>query len=225
MITIATLGTAIRRHPPPELRPRRPKILSCQPSPPEYALTRMQPALKAHLPRLGWFSFAALIGGGSDLLTKGWAVAKLNGLPGKTIAVIDPWLDFTLTYNRGTAFSLIRDLGDTRLLFGVLALLTILVLCAALVRWRSGPGEAFALGALAGGAFGNGIDRAFREAPGGGTGVVDFIQLNYPWGGSWPVFNIADVLVAIGLAYFVIRSIRSAKHSSDDPAGTDADPT
>lgn len=177
----------------------------------------MRRSFKTHLPRLGWFGLAALVGGGSDLLAKAWAVAKLNGLPGKTIAVVDPWLDFTLTYNRGTAFSLIQDLGNSRLLFGVLALLTVFVLCGALVRWRSEGSEALALGALAGGALGNGIDRAVREAPGGGTGVVDFIKLNYPWGGSWPVFNIADVLVALGLMYFVIRSIRGAHRDSKSP--------
>ncbi len=180
----------------------------------------MPATIRAQLPRLGWFSFAALVGGGSDLLTKAWAVSKLGDLPGKTLAVVDPWLDFTLTYNRGTAFSLIRDLGASRLLFGALALITILVLIGALLRWQSTRGEALALGALAGGALGNGIDRVFREAPGGGTGVVDFICLNYPWGGSWPVFNIADMLVALGLAYFIVRSLRRTKHDSPETAGT-----
>ena len=169
--------------------------------------------------RLGWFSFAALVGGGLDLLTKAWAVTQLRDLPGKTIAVIDPWLDFTLTYNRGTAFSLIRDLGASRLLFGLLALLTILVLLGALLRWQSPRSEALALGALAGGALGNGLDRVIRMAPGGGTGVVDFVKLNYPWGGSWPVFNFADVLVALGVAYFVIRSLRGAKGNTSPTAG------
>ncbi|HFE46760.1 MAG TPA: signal peptidase II [Nannocystis exedens] len=177
-------------------------------------LLRMAAPLVTPRQRLGWFSFAALVGGGLDLLTKAWAVAKLRDLPGKTIAIVDPWLDFTLTYNRGTAFSLIRDLSASRLLFGLLALLTILVLLGALLRWQSPRSEALALGALAGGALGNGLDRVIRMAPGGGTGVVDFVKLNYPWGGSWPVFNLADVLVALGVAYFVLRSLRGSKRTT-----------
>ncbi len=167
----------------------------------------MKEATSAHLPRLAWFALATAIGGGCDLQTKSWAEESLGALAGKSMMVIEPWLEFSLTYNRGTAFSLIPDLGATRLIFGVLALLTIGLLIFALLRWKSGRAEAIALGALAGGALGNGLDRAFREAPGGGTGVVDFVKLNYPWGGSWPIFNVADVLVAVGLGYFILRTI------------------
>ena len=56
------------------------------------------------------------------------------------------------------------------------------------------------MGAIAGGAIGNGFDRAFGEGPTGEAGVVDFIKVNYPWGGSWPTFNVADALVAGGVA-------------------------
>ena len=68
--------------------------------------------------------------------------------------------------------------------------------------------ELLAFGTIAGGALGNGIDRLVRLSPRGGTGVVDFIKINYPWGGSWPTFNVADVLVAVGVAVLLLRSFR-----------------
>ena len=40
-----------------------------------------------------------------------------------------------------------------------------------------------------------------------------FIQLNYPWGGSWPSFNVADVLVAVGAALLVLQAWRDAREA------------
>ncbi|MEZ4385523.1 MAG: signal peptidase II [Nannocystaceae bacterium] len=175
-------------------------------------------ATRPVLTRMAWFALATFAGGGCDLQTKAWAENSLAELPGRAMMVVEPWLEFSLTYNRGTAFSLIPDLGASRLIFGVLALAVLGLLAVLVHRWRSDRGEALALGAIAGGALGNGVDRALREAPGGGTGVVDFIKLNYPWGGSWPIFNIADVLVAVGIAYFVLRGLREASKGAATPA-------
>jgi signal peptidase II len=57
-----------------------------------------------------------------------------------------------------------------------------------------------AVGLACGGALGNLHDRLRRVDFDGHPGVVDFIKVNYPWGGSWPTFNIADALVAGGVA-------------------------
>jgi lipoprotein signal peptidase len=163
------------------------------------------------LPRLGWFALTSLGGGGCDLGTKAWAEGALAELPGRSMMVVEPWLELALTYNRGTAFSVIPDLGAVRVLFALLALAVVVFLVVTVVRSNGDRTEALALGAIAGGALGNGIDRAVRLSPGGGTGVVDFVKLNYPWGGSWPTFNVADALIAIGVGIFVLRRIRSGK--------------
>ena len=55
-----------------------------------------------------------------------------------------------------------------------------------------------ALGLVCGGALGNLHDRLFRADEIGRHGVVDFIKVNYPWGGSWPTFNIADSALVVG---------------------------
>jgi signal peptidase II len=137
---------------------------------------------KRDRPRAFWptccFLLAGLAGAGCDLQTKAWAEESLGGGDGGSVTVIDPWLELTLRYNRGTAFSAIGDLGTTRTVLG---------------------------------ALGNGLDRLLRAAPGGGTGVVDFVKVNFPWGGSWPAFNVADALLVIGPAAFLLLRWRRAR--------------
>jgi len=157
--------------------------------------------------RVAWFGFATLLGGGCDLQTKAWAEQALRG---GSRMIFDPWLEFSLAYNRGTAFSLVPDLGVARWGMGAFALAMVVVLLVFAIRSDGHLLEMLALGTIAGGALGNGIDRLIRLAPQGGTGVVDFIKVNYPWGGSWPTFNVADVLVAVGVAVLFLRGFQSA---------------
>ncbi len=156
----------------------------------------------------------ALLGGGCDLATKHWAEETLQ-VEGRSISVFEPWLDFSLAYNRGTAFSAVADLGSARWIFGVFALAMVIVLVVMAWYARSRWVEALALGSIAGGALGNGYDRLFRLAPDGGTGVVDFIKVNYPWGGSWPTFNVADALVFVGAAALAIHYLWTQRRPQD----------
>lgn len=181
-------------------------------------LARLGPA---HVRRILYFGAAAVTGGGCDLQTKSWAESTLGDLPRQSMSVMEPWLDFTLAYNRGTAFSMIRDLGVGAWLFGVIALAVVIALTVLLIRSQADRFDAIALGAVAGGAIGNGADRLFRAAPGGGTGVVDFVQVNYPWGGHWPLFNVADALLVVGVAVLMLRRARTksdAAPNTPEPA-------
>lgn len=168
---------------------------------------------------LAWFGLTAVAGSGCDLGTKRWAEETLQAISGHSKMVLEPWLELSLAYNRGTAFSLVQDLGTARWIMGLIALLVAVLLLVIVVRTRAVRFEALAFGALAAGAIGNGIDRMFHIAPGGGTGVVDFIKINYPWGGSWPSFNVADVLVVLGAGMLLLRGLRArAKPGPDDGA-------
>jgi signal peptidase II len=55
-----------------------------------------------------------------------------------------------------------------------------------------------------GGALGNVVDRALRDGDGflGGR-VVDFVDL-----GFWPVFNLADAALWVGIGLLVLASLR-----------------
>ncbi len=155
--------------------------------------------------RFAWFALASALGSGCDLHTKAWAERTLQALPRQSMEVVDPWLDLTLAYNRGTAFSLISDLGAARWVFGALAIAVVVGLIVMLLRQATDRMDAIAMGSIAAGAVGNGFDRVFRLAPGGGTGVIDFVQVNYPWGGHWPLFNVADALLVVGVGVLVVR--------------------
>jgi signal peptidase II len=150
-----------------------------------------------------WFLVTAVLASGCDLSTKTWAQEAL-GRPGGSTTVIEPWLELSLAYNRGTAFSVIPHLGDARWLFALLAIVVAALLMALALRWRPvAVAPVLALGLAAGGAIGNGWDRAFRVTPAGDTAVIDFIKVNLTSTYSWPTFNLADAWLVIGVAWML----------------------
>ncbi len=150
-----------------------------------------------------WFLVTTVLASGCDLSTKALAQQAL-GQPGTAITVADPWLELSLAYNRGTAFSVIPHLGDARWLFALLAVGVAVLLLGLALRWRPfAVAPMLALGLAAGGALGNGYDRAFRFTPAGDTAVIDFIKVNLTSTYSWPTFNVADAWLAIGVVWLL----------------------
>jgi signal peptidase II len=164
-----------------------------------------------------WFVVTTVLASGCDLSTKTWAQHTL-GRPGEATTVIEPWLELSLAYNRGTAFSVIPHLGDARWFFALLALVVVGLLMAMALRWRPfAVAPVLALGIAAGGALGNGWDRAFRTTPAGDTAVIDFIKVNLTSTYSWPTFNLADAWLVIGVAGILLLGFR-AKDEPQAPA-------
>ena len=138
-----------------------------------------------------------------DQLTKLWAESRLDpasctlGQDG-CINLIGS-LRLNLVYNPGAAFSTGPGLGPV---FGVLAIAMSAVLLT--MVWRSHDRVvAVLLSMIAAGAIGNVADRIFRSEDGILSGkVVDFIDLQW-----WPVFNIADAAVVVGVLLFIARSL------------------
>lgn len=167
-----------------------------------------------------WFSLLTTLSTGCDLGTKAWAEQTLV-VPGASVSVVEPWLELSLAYNRGTAFSLVPHLGDARWVFALLAAGIVALLLLLVLRRRPRGAELVALGMIAGGALGNGYDRAFRLTPAGDTGVVDFIRVHITSTYSWPTFNVADALLLIGVAWLLWLGLRRSgpdpDRSSDGP--------
>ncbi len=163
----------------------------------------------------GLFVLAAGLGTGCDLGTKTWAAGALAEGPH---AIAPPWLSLQLAYNRGTAFSVFPKLDDALPMMAVLALL--ISVGVAIYVWRHRPDTltTVALGGIVAGALGNGYDRAFRQAPGGGTGVIDFVSVRLPGGYLWPTFNIADVLLVVGVGALFMLSLR--RHNTTPQTST-----
>lgn len=122
-----------------------------------------------------------------DQLTKAWAVAALSDGP---IDLIGTTVQFLLVRNPGSAFSLIQ--GFTPLL-AVVAIVIAAVLIR-LLRRATDPLWVIALSLVLAGAIGNLIDRMVRS-PGFLRGhVIDFVKISV-----WPVFNIADAALTVGV--------------------------
>ncbi len=128
----------------------------------------------------------------ADLLTQQWARTQLISHP---VHVIGP-VNFVFVLNSGFAFSLLR--GHPLLVALIEIVLSVAV--AALAYRTRYSGTAVAAALVLGGAVGNLADRVVF--PYGGA-VVDFISLPH-----WPVFNVSDIGVTLGVALLILAGIR-----------------
>jgi len=110
--------------------------------------------------------------------------------------------------NLGMAFSLLDNLDGTTRAWILIALPMVLV-AAVLAYYFKGRDlsslQRWALAGIAGGGFGNIIDRILRK-----DGVVDFLSFKF-YGifgyDRWPTFNIADSAVVVCTLLFLISTI------------------
>jgi signal peptidase II len=117
--------------------------------------------------------------------------------------VINDFLSLSHVHNYGAAFSFLADQsGWQRYFLSGFSL----VASVAIIIWmrRIDAGrllKLFALSILLAGAIGNLIDRLLLGF------VIDFIDLHYQ-GFYWPVFNVADVLISLGVVLLIFSDIK-----------------
>lgn len=116
------------------------------------------------------------------------------------VPVIEPFLNWTLAYNYGAAFSFLADAGGwQKWFFAGLALVMSLFLAIYLVKApRQARLLSVGLALVLGGAVGNLIDRLLHGH------VIDFIHVHYADVWHYPIFNIADMGICIGVVLIVI---------------------
>ncbi len=137
----------------------------------------------------------------ADVLTKQLAVHQLD--PYHPVRLLGGTVYLALATNPGAAFSLLRE---HTWLFPLLTIAAIGWIGWMSRRLRS-TSWALAFGLVLGGAVGNLGDRLFR-APGPFIGeVVDFVSLFNPEGTIWPIFNLADSALCVGLALVLFLEI------------------
>ena len=144
--------------------------------------------------RLPVFTFSAVLL--LDQLTK-YLVAG-SFVMGVSRQVI-PGLSLTYVLNTGTLWGLMQDANTLFILLSVLAL-------GFLAYYRGAfrtPLQQLCFSLLLAGIMGNRIDRVVHGA------VIDFIDL-----GWWPVFNIADSALTIGILVCLIPGQNSLRSSS-----------
>lgn len=128
-----------------------------------------------------------------------WAILSPLDLPQRGQIELAPVLNLAMVWNRGVTFGLLNGFGQWgHLLLAGIALCVVVALGIWLRRAETRL-AATALGAIAGGAIGNVIDRLRFGA------VVDFIDAHLEnW--HWYVFNLADAAIVCGVVVLVIDS-------------------
>ncbi|MEL7331567.1 MAG: signal peptidase II [Cyanobacteria bacterium J06560_2] len=149
------------------------------------------------------FWIVTIIGVILDQLTKYWVVQNFG--VGESVTIIEGVLNFTHIKNPGAAWSLFSENGDwlkwlSMLVSAGLALYGWLVRMPN--RW-----EAIGYGFILSGAFGNGIDRLLMGE------VVDFLQV-FPVT-RFPVFNLADIWINVGIFCLLVLAIIAPEEQSD----------
>ncbi|MHB8665078.1 MAG: signal peptidase II [Acidimicrobiales bacterium] len=144
----------------------------------------------------------------ADQLTKAWALSNLVDGPRHVI-----WtFRLSLQFNTGIAFS--QATGSTVLVTIVeLAVVAGLVVAA---RRAQGAFSTVVFGLIMGGALGNLTDRLIRHH---GGAVIDFIDPRW-----FPVFNVADAAVSIGVVLAVGAGMIGGEHRGRTGAAVDGHP-
>jgi signal peptidase II len=140
---------------------------------------------------------AVLALAGCDHATKRIAQAELQGE--EPVDVVGRIVRLDYVENRDTGFGLLRWIdADVRLpIIVTLQSLGALALAALLLRRRALDLYAAGFALALGGALGNLGDQLLRGY------VVDFVRLPY-----WPVFNLADVWISIGVGLLALAMLR-----------------
>lgn len=145
------------------------------------------------------FWFAGVLSFAIDQVTK-FLVVQFFSL-GQSIPLLPGVFHLTYVTNKGAAFSLFSDSGGWLkwISLGVSLALVVLALRVSLSRW-----EQAGYGCILGGALGNGVDRFVK---GEVVDLLDFRLIHFP------VFNLADVAINIGIGCLLIAAFREGRHN------------
>jgi len=123
-----------------------------------------------------------------DQWTK-WLIVK-NMEIGESIEIINGFLYITSHRNKGAAWGILQN---QMLFFYVITIIVVVAIIYYMQKYaKQNAMLGVALSLMLGGAIGNFIDRLFRKE------VVDFIH-TYIFGYNFPIFNIADSSLTIGV--------------------------
>lgn len=137
----------------------------------------------------------------TDQATKAIVVRSMR--LGQSIAIVPGYLDLTFVLNPGAAFSLLATLPERIrnpffILISVAAVVLIVVYHARHLRGHRLA--TVSLGLILGGAVGNLIDRIRLGV------VVDFLDAHVHQY-HWPVFNVADSAISVGVTLLLIEML------------------
>ncbi len=138
-----------------------------------------------------------------DQFTK-WLVVKYMTL-GESITIIENFLYITSHRNRGAAWGILQG---QMWFFYIVTTVVIIGIVYYIRKFSTDKLTGISLGLILGGAIGNFIDRIFRNE------VVDFVH-TYIFSYSFPVFNVADSALCIGVGLLVIAMFMEEKRAKE----------
>lgn len=144
---------------------------------------------------------------GADQLLKNWITAHISF--GESQTIIPGLLSFTKVHNTGAAWSSFE--GKTWFFYLVTVIAVAIILPLLIKAWRQKTSLLYYSGLvlMLAGTIGNFIDRARQGF------VVDMFQLDFI---NFPIFNIADLALTIGIALLFIFVIFFDRDEEEDHA-------
>ncbi|RHW36478.1 lipoprotein signal peptidase [Neobacillus notoginsengisoli] len=140
-----------------------------------------------------------------DQITK-WLIVKNMNI-GDSIPIIEDFLYITSHRNRGAAWGILQG---QMWLFYVITVIVIIGIVYYINKAAKGNALlGVSLGFMLGGAIGNFIDRVYRQE------VVDFIH-TYIFSYNFPVFNIADSALVIGVFFLMIQMLKEEREAKKE---------
>ncbi|MBJ8114197.1 MULTISPECIES: lipoprotein signal peptidase LspA [Bacillus] len=139
-----------------------------------------------------------------DQISK-WLIVKNMEL-GTSIPIIDNVLYITSHRNRGAAWGILEN---KMWFFYIITVVFVVFIVIYMQKYaKTDKLLGISLGLILGGAVGNFIDRVFRQE------VVDFIHV-YIFSYNYPVFNIADSALCIGVVLIIIQTLLEGKKTKE----------
>jgi len=129
-------------------------------------------------------------------------IVERSILVGQSVHLIPGLLSLTHVRNTGAAFSLFTGFSPYLALVSFIIILGVIYLHHSFLK--KGARIDIGLALVLGGSLGNLIDRLFRFQ------VVDYLDIHI-----WPVFNLADMMINLGVLLIIIQLIRKEKDASD----------
>ena len=117
---------------------------------------------------------------------------------GEQLKIINNFFYITSTRNNGAAWSILED---KRILLLIITVFVLFILNKYINKEHLTKLENFTYGMIIGGIVGNLFDRIVYKS------VVDFLDFKL-FGYDYPVFNLADTFIVVGIIILIIMSIR-----------------
>ncbi|MGF9965595.1 signal peptidase II [Bacillus rhizoplanae] len=125
---------------------------------------------------------------------------------GQSIPIIDNVLYITSHRNTGAAWGILEN---RMWFFYVITVIFVIFIVIYMQKYaKTDKLLGISLGLILGGAIGNFIDRVFRKE------VVDFIH-TYIFSYNFPVFNVADSALCVGVTLIIIQTLLEGKKTKE----------